>query len=81
MRGALWKEVEEHVHWSKMLVDLGTTDEGVTARPEDGTEVRGSVIVGAEGSNSEHDRSYVHMTQKIPFHSRVQLCHRGWCRR
>ncbi|KAK4496707.1 hypothetical protein PRZ48_012690 [Zasmidium cellare] len=53
MRRALWRGVEEHVQWSKRLVDLQTTEDGVTACLEDGTKAHGCLVVGAEGSNSK----------------------------
>lgn len=53
MRRALLESVKEHVKWSKRLVDIETIEDGVVAMFDDGTEAKGSVLVGAEGSNSK----------------------------
>ncbi|KAL2203494.1 FAD/NAD(P)-binding domain-containing protein [Sarocladium strictum] len=52
MRLALLSEVEQHVSWSKRLSSVQETSDGVEAVFEDGTEVEGCLLVGAEGSNS-----------------------------
>lgn len=52
MRKVLLEEVKEHVHWSKRLVGIDTRDVWVTAEFEDGYKAAGSILVGAEGSNS-----------------------------
>lgn len=52
LRAVLLKGVAEHVKWSKRLISVETTDEGVTAVFEDGTRASGSLVVGCEGSNS-----------------------------
>lgn len=52
MRKALLEDVKEHVHWSKRLVNLDTKDVWITAEFQDGYRAAGSIVVGAEGSNS-----------------------------
>ena len=56
MRRLLLEGVEEHVRWGKRLVDIGASDESegspVTAAFEDGSRATGSLLVGAEGTNS-----------------------------
>lgn len=53
LRKHLLSEVSEHVHWHKKLVDVKHTDPGVVAIFQDGSEVEGALLVGAEGSNSQ----------------------------
>lgn len=53
LRKALLRGVADHVHWGKRLAavePLGT--DGVRARFADGSAADGSLLVGAEGSNS-----------------------------
>lgn len=52
-RQALLEGVKDRVHWSRRLLDISTTSGAVSAIFEDGTHVQGSVLVGAEGSNSK----------------------------
>ncbi|KAG8168094.1 hypothetical protein KVR01_003783 [Diaporthe batatas] len=53
IRKLLLKEVSEEVHWNKRFVGIEEIEGGgVVAVFEDGSRVEGSVIVGAEGSNS-----------------------------
>lgn len=44
--------VADHVHWGSKLKDISTEDDSVTATFQDGSSVQGSVLVGAEGTNS-----------------------------
>ena len=54
LRSVLLDGVKDHVHWSKRLVDIQTGPDGtgVEAIFQDGTRASGSLVVGAEGSNS-----------------------------
>ncbi|KND92092.1 Tetracycline resistance protein from transposon [Tolypocladium ophioglossoides CBS 100239] len=54
LRKALLQGVAEHVHWGRRLLDVQLPEdgEGVRAVFDDGTSAEGSVLVGAEGSNS-----------------------------
>ena len=52
IRTVLLENVKEHVRCSKRLVGIDTRDVWVTAEFEDGYRAAGSIIVGAEGSNS-----------------------------
>ena len=52
-RQALLKGVGDHVHWSKRLSDIRISGDTVTAMFEDGVQVDGTVLIGAEGSNSK----------------------------
>ncbi|KAI3339999.1 hypothetical protein F4824DRAFT_453830 [Ustulina deusta] len=40
------------IRWGKSLASFAATDDGVVARFTDGTEARGAMLVGADGSNS-----------------------------
>ncbi|KAE9992347.1 hypothetical protein EG327_009301 [Venturia inaequalis] len=42
-----------NIKYGKKLVDITTSDDGVTAHFEDGTEEKGSVIIGADGGTSQ----------------------------
>jgi 2-polyprenyl-6-methoxyphenol hydroxylase-like FAD-dependent oxidoreductase len=56
-RKALFDGVKEHIHWGRKLVYVRTQveskEEGVTAYFEDGTSADGTLLIGAEGSNSQ----------------------------
>lgn len=54
LRQVLLDGVRDHVRWSKRLVEVSSRPDGtgVQALFEDGTSVSGSILVGAEGSNS-----------------------------
>ncbi|KIW99687.1 uncharacterized protein Z518_11100 [Rhinocladiella mackenziei CBS 650.93] len=54
LRAVLLKGVHEHVRWSQRLirVEPGDGGQGVRAVFEDGTAASGTLLVGAEGSNS-----------------------------
>lgn len=52
IRKLLLEEVSDKVHWSKRFVGFEEAEDGVVAVFEDGSRVEGSIIVGAEGSNS-----------------------------
>lgn len=55
MRRLLLEGVEEYVRWGKRLVDISVAESerfAVTAVFEDGSRATGSVLVGAEGTNS-----------------------------
>jgi len=55
MRRLLLEGVKEHVRWGKRLEDISVSvseDSAVTAAFEDGSRATGSLLVGAEGSNS-----------------------------
>lgn len=47
-----WLLIGISVEWGKKLVKYEEETEGVTAYFEDGTYVRGSMLVGADGVNS-----------------------------
>ena len=53
-RNALLQDerVGGHVHWGRKLKDIAVNGDTVTASFEDGTSVEGSLLIGAEGSNS-----------------------------
>lgn len=51
-RKVLLKEVSDKVHWSRRFVGIEEAEDGIVAVFEDGSRVEGSIIVGAEGSNS-----------------------------
>ncbi|POS81103.1 hypothetical protein DHEL01_v200519 [Diaporthe helianthi] len=52
IRKLLLKEVSDKVHWNKRFVGIEEAEDAVVAVFEDGSKVKGSVVVGAEGSNS-----------------------------
>lgn len=54
LRAVLLDGVKDHVRWSKRLISVRPREDGsgVEALFEDGTSTSGSLIVGAEGSNS-----------------------------
>lgn len=52
LRRLLLKEVSDRVHWSRRFVGIEEVEDGIVAIFEDGSRVEGSIIVGAEGSNS-----------------------------
>jgi 2-polyprenyl-6-methoxyphenol hydroxylase-like FAD-dependent oxidoreductase len=55
LRAVLLNDVKEHVHWSKRLSSVSNDDNSqgsVTAHFDDGTSATGSMIIGADGSNS-----------------------------
>jgi 2-polyprenyl-6-methoxyphenol hydroxylase-like FAD-dependent oxidoreductase len=54
LRAVLLKGVEEHVQWSKRLVNVQVDHQGrgVQAIFEDGSSYSGALLIGAEGSNS-----------------------------
>lgn len=69
MRNVLLDGVKEHVQWRKRLVDIQTSADGVTATFEDGTQASGSLVVGAEGSNSrvrKHLRPDAYRNTQLP---------------
>ena len=54
LRRALLVGVKDHVHWSKNLVEVVLADDGkcVTGIFKDGSSASGTLLVGADGSNS-----------------------------
>jgi 2-polyprenyl-6-methoxyphenol hydroxylase-like FAD-dependent oxidoreductase len=56
LRAVLLNEVKDHVQWSKRLSSVSADDTNqqgsVTAHFDDGTSATGSMIIGADGSNS-----------------------------
>jgi 2-polyprenyl-6-methoxyphenol hydroxylase-like FAD-dependent oxidoreductase len=57
LRGVLLKGIAEHVQWSKRLTTFESKEGRVEAIFDDGTSAFGSLIIGAEGSNSAVRRS------------------------
>lgn len=55
MRELLLDGIKEHVHWSKKLAGIieDKDERYVTAVFQDGSKQQGSVLIGAEGSNSQ----------------------------
>lgn len=64
LRKHLLAEVIEHVHWHKKLVNIKQTTGGVAAVFEDGSQVEGEILVGAEGTNSQTRRFLAPETYK-----------------
>lgn len=52
-RKVLLGEVSDQVHWSRRFVGIEEAKDGIVAVFDDGSRVEGSIIVGAEGSNSK----------------------------
>ncbi|KAK5995464.1 FAD-dependent monooxygenase dbaB [Cladobotryum mycophilum] len=55
LRRVLIKDIADHVHWGKRLVDVETLEneaDGVRALFADGEQVEGRILVGADGTNS-----------------------------
>ncbi|KAF2092634.1 FAD/NAD(P)-binding domain-containing protein [Rhizodiscina lignyota] len=54
MRRLLLQGIADRVHWSKTLIDIikDSSSNDVTAVFEDGSQVTGSLLIGAEGTNS-----------------------------
>lgn len=52
LRKVLLQEVSDEVHWSSRFVGIEEAEDGIVAVFEDASRVEGSIIVGAEGSNS-----------------------------
>lgn len=52
LRKLLLQGVAEHVHWGQRLDDIHPSPDGVRAVFDGGASVDGSIVVGAEGSNS-----------------------------
>ena len=52
LRGVLMRGLEEYVEFGKELVGFETTAEGVIVRFTNGSEVEGSLLVGADGARS-----------------------------
>ena len=69
MRKLLLQGVKDHVTWNKRLVDVRQSGDGVTGVFEDGSTATGSLLVGAEGSNSR-TRKYLrpdsYLTYQLP---------------
>lgn len=53
LRKHLLTEVSQHVNWNKRLVDIKHTEKSVLAIFQDGSEVEGAILIGAEGTNSQ----------------------------
>lgn len=52
LRKVLLQDVSDEVHWSSRFVGIEEAHDGIVAVFEDGSRVEGSIIIGAEGSNS-----------------------------
>lgn len=52
LRRVLMRGLSDKVHWNKALADIQESEDGVTAIFADGSQAKGAIIVGAEGTNS-----------------------------
>ncbi|KAL2210963.1 putative monooxygenase [Sarocladium strictum] len=54
-RRALYDGVKEHINWGKKLINVETVEDGagIIAHFEDGSSIEGTMLVGAEGANSQ----------------------------
>ncbi|KAF2811399.1 FAD/NAD(P)-binding domain-containing protein [Mytilinidion resinicola] len=57
LRALLTEGLEEEIHWGKKFTSFETMEDEVVVKFEDGTEVRGSLLVGADGSGSRTRRA------------------------
>ena len=59
LRRVLLQGLEEHITFGKKFVSYEITDRGVTAKFDDGVEVEGSLLVGADGARSNVRKQFL----------------------
>ena len=59
LRRVLWQGLEEHIAFGKKFVSYEVTERGVAVKFGDGSEVEGSLLVGADGARSNIRKQFL----------------------